>query len=523
MSGHGKGRHGGTGRPGDEAARPGELTDFAADRLLDRFSPGGDLALGRAGSEDYPDWEAVTGIGQPREYGGWEAEPRDGAQTRLLRRAASDTGYPGFGVWEAGDFADSGRVKFGRGDSGRADSGRGDFGRGDSGWAHSGQGDFGRAGSEWADSGRGDFNRADAGWADSGRDQPGTARADKAWRSGPGAAWSAAGEGPAGSWHAEHAEHAGHDGTDGFRGSDDFGGPARRHGSSGSWPADTAGLGAHLTPLQPGGFGDDDALTRLLRAAAAPARPHELLGYDPVRDAYEQAGAVVSRSRPVLGTPLARLAGFRFAALAGTLTVAGAAVAAEANALPAPIQRAAHTLLGPIGVPAPGDERDGSPTADGTGPEDQPTSGGRLPGTPGGTAGPSGALPGGGVPTSAAVPGGGTVTAGAAQDLCRAYTAGDGQGSTLTGDQRRQLVALAGGEKYVDAYCAAVLAGAQQPVPSPSPSDGAQDPTTSEPRQNGQGGGPATGNPGKGHTHTSAPGKSGHTTAGDGAATEAAG
>lgn len=457
---HGKGRHGGSERAGDEAARPGELTDFAADRLLDRFGPAGDLGLGRGAEGGASGRDAAGGIGRQRDRSRWGAEARDSVGSRVIRGHGGSAGNAGGAVGAGG-----------------------------------------------ADGGPRDAWLAEVGPSlGMGTAASGAGHADQAWRSRPG---SGSGPGSPG------------DPRSGDRSPDAW--PSDR-GGSGGWPPEPVGVGAHRAPSYAGasgnaggpggvtGFGggsEDEALARLLCAAAAPAHPHELVGYDSVRRAYEQAGAR-ARGRHLAAMPLTRLAGMRLAALAGTLTVAGAAAAAEANALPAPIQRAAHTLLGPIGVPDP-TERDGDQIPGGTGPGDQPHAGGPFPGGPDGTSTASGHASGNGT-TSATAPGGVVVTD-AVQDLCRAYAAGDGQGNTLTSDQRKRLAALAGGENLMGSYCAQVLATAV-PQPSASPTS-APGTTGGSPTEDGQGNGTTTTNPGKGHvTHTTGPTPHGHTTGG---------
>lgn len=284
------------------------------------------------------------------------------------------------------------------------------------------------------------------------------------------------------------------------------------------------------------------ALARVLSAASAPAWPHELRGYEAARRAFENAGATSVRRGA--GVPLRRLVGVKLAAVAGALTVTGVAVAAEADVLPSPIQRAAHQMLGGVGVPNPdGNSRDGQNIASSPGSSpghlgaldthgsqtlqgpDRTSgapsgSGGLLPGSPTGTA--DGSAPG----TSASND---DVLA-----LCRTYVAhkgngganGDGNGNGGLNDQdRRRLAALAGGTDKIDAYCAQMLAAPSSPIPQPTgapttpstpstPPPATPDPShdhkpaggtsTSPGGDNGNASstGPANGN---GHTHTPDP------------------
>lgn len=221
------------------------------------------------------------------------------------------------------------------------------------------------------------------------------------------------------------------------------------------------------------------AVAKVLSAAAAAPWPHELRGYESARRAFENAGAgPVRRSA---GIHFRRLAGVKLAAVAGALTVTGVAVAAEADVLPSPIQRAAHHMLGGVGVPDPDQAQTGQTTASSPGssaghPGSQgsqsanhasgaPSSGGALlPGTPGGTAD---------------APGSTASSAEAdALALCRTYVAhkdGGNGNSALSEHDRKRLVVLAGGEDKIDDFCAAVLAAPSggPTVPQPSGASGA--------------------------------------------------
>jgi hypothetical protein len=289
---------------------------------------------------------------------------------------------------------------------------------------------------------------------------------------------------------------------------------------------------------------DVRAVAQVLSAAAAPPWPHELRGYEAARRAFESAGtagsaagAARSGNAPIrhsAGFPLRRLLGVKLAAVAGALTVTGVAVAAEADVLPSPIQRAAHQMLGGVGVPQPDPEsRTGQTMASSSGSSalhgESPNSagsnqasgdhsgGGLLPGTPVGTSDTSGQ------PTSGAAD---------ALALCRAYLAHPGNGngngnSGLSDHDRRRLAALAGGEDKIEDFCAQVLATASgTPVPQPSCASSLQttpsatpDPshdhkpdttsTSSSPNFGPQTSDSGTSD-GNGHTHTPNPTRSSH-------------
>ena len=117
-------------------------------------------------------------------------------------------------------------------------------------------------------------------------------------------------------------------------------------------------------------------VARLLQAATAPARDHELEGEDLVRQMFlaelGTAGSVpsVPGRGPKRSGPIAR----RFAAaavVAGSLVVGGGVAAATGN-LPAKAQSAAHDTLDAIGVdvPEPPEEREAEPAGDDAGEEE---------------------------------------------------------------------------------------------------------------------------------------------------------
>ncbi|WP_344660493.1 hypothetical protein [Catenulispora subtropica] len=220
---------------------------------------------------------------------------------------------------------------------------------------------------------------------------------------------------------------------------------------------------------------DAQAVARLLAAATAPPRPHELRGYEAARRAFERAGTAGATPVRRAGLPLRRMIGVKVAAVAGALTVTGVAVAAEADVLPTPLQRVAHQMLGGVGVPDPDPDpapstapglasssstRPGTPHPTGTTPGGRTgSSGGSLPGTPTGT--PTGT-------GSASAPGSSSAADTDVLTLCRAYTAQEQGGAALSAPDRRRLATLAGGEEKIAGYCARMLAPA-----SPQPSDSA--------------------------------------------------
>jgi hypothetical protein len=286
---------------------------------------------------------------------------------------------------------------------------------------------------------------------------------------------------------------------------------------------------------------DVHAVARVLSAAAAPPWPHELRGYESARRAFESAGnagnAGTTPIRHSAGFPLRRLAGVKLAAVAGALTVTGVAVAAEADVLPSPVQRAAHQVLGGVGVPDPDSAsrtgqtlasasgspglssgQQGSPNLPSTdrGSSDRSTSGGLLPGTPVGTADTSGQSPSTAVDPVA---------------LCRAYVAHPGNdagngngGGGLNAHDRKVLAALAGGEDKIAAYCTQVLGAASTGGPVPQPTGLPTTPSvTPDPSHDHKPGASSSSSPnsdpnastssnggGNGHSHTPDPSSTGH-------------
>jgi hypothetical protein len=107
------------------------------------------------------------------------------------------------------------------------------------------------------------------------------------------------------------------------------------------------------TPREPG-------MDQLISALTADGRQDELAGRDAALAAFRAAGQraateptlrqrrVVPSSRPLTGWPPKRLAAL---AAAAVIVIAGIAAAAYTQALPGPVQDAAHTVFAPLGVP----------------------------------------------------------------------------------------------------------------------------------------------------------------------------
>ncbi|HTJ34131.1 MAG TPA: hypothetical protein VL738_12955 [Dactylosporangium sp.] len=160
-------------------------------------------------------------------------------------------------------------------------------------------------------------------------------------------------------------------------------------------------------------------LGELLRAAAAPGRPHELAGEEAAVAAFTRVYRPAKRlRRRIVATAVAV---FTAASIGGT------AFAAETGHLPAPIKSWLE------GAP------DQTTTAAAPSPSAQPRT------TP---AGPAASPPAAGTPAA--------INTAAA---CRAYLAfrADPRAGAVTGEERKELARLAGGEPAIEDYCRRLL------------------------------------------------------------------
>jgi hypothetical protein len=210
----------------------------------------------------------------------------------------------------------------------------------------------------------------------------------------------------------------------------------------------------HLTrgtaeQLLDGGPGGPAALTRLLTAAASPARPGELASEDACLAGYRSVRAAVV-ARPQAGgrlrTAVSRLLTLKVgvAALATTLGV-GTALAAASSVLP-PEQ--------PPGGDGPVVSAPAAP----------------VPATSRTSKAPGRVQP---VPPAAPTPTA-TPPPPSLDGQCRAYTAGNKaeHGKALDNPAFARLVAAAGGKDKVDAYCAGVLGPDDKPGKDHRPGNG---------------------------------------------------
>src|SRR5262249_50801637 len=175
-------------------------------------------------------------------------------------------------------------------------------------------------------------------------------------------------------------------------------------------------------------------LVRLLAAAAGPARPQELADERTAVAAFVRASRRPPRVRPPRAGPpppraLPRAVAIKVAVGAALLFLGGAALAAETGTLPDGVQQRVHDFLSGLGVPAPaGSDRSGA-DEDRTRPT--PSATGRPP----------------------------TTHEPAIVAQCRAFVLSHRKPHPSSVDPAvlRALIAAAGSEANIAAYCAEVL------------------------------------------------------------------
>ncbi|GGM78943.1 hypothetical protein GCM10007977_095670 [Dactylosporangium sucinum] len=169
-----------------------------------------------------------------------------------------------------------------------------------------------------------------------------------------------------------------------------------------------------------------EQLAALLRAAAGPARPHELAGEDAAVAAFRQGGRTAhAAARVRVGRRVGVLAG----SLAAAVLLGGAATAAGAGRLPEPLQRAAHDWFAGVGVPEP----DAGPVPPAPPRSAPPATSSSPPGVAAATTAPAS-------PSAARI-----------DELCRRWQ--EGRGRKLTEAELRELAAVAQGEERIEPYC----------------------------------------------------------------------
>ncbi|WP_049751330.1 hypothetical protein [Acidothermus cellulolyticus] len=248
------------------------------------------------------------------------------------------------------------------------------------------------------------------------------------------------------------------------------------------------------TLLAPGASSDAvhpswSAVTRVLKAAAAPPHPEEFADEQVFRAAFRRYVAARGRERNPAGRPAHRFSRRLVGATSGLATAAVALVtAAYASALPASLQSVAHRV---IGAPAPNPASSfptppSGPSPSLTSPLSSATSSpSPTPSRPGETHG-------------------GTVPSPAATGLCTAWLAAVQAGHTPSG-LRGQLTTLVGDDStdHITAYCNTVLAG-KETAPEHMPANTGEN--SGNPGDHG-----SPGNPGDEHRQNQKPESSGPT------------
>lgn len=248
----------------------------------------------------------------------------------------------------------------------------------------------------------------------------------------------------------------------------------------------------------PTGAGRDE-LVRLLAAAAAPGRPHELAGESAAVAAFSSASrqppATLRRARPAHAWTLTRAVAVKVAAGVAALFLGVAALAAETGHLPTGAQQRVHDVLAPLGVPA--------PNGGGTGHRTPPRDAGNS------------------VDAATSGPDQGAATAADGPPSVDPSLVGPCQKFVQNQKKHRPkpldpatlnaLTAAAGTAEAIPAFCAKVLGSDQSAPPGPDSQPGVQPPTTPNTGddgdrvgKHGSDGLPAA--PGQGvHPHPSAP------------------
>jgi hypothetical protein len=249
--------------------------------------------------------------------------------------------------------------------------------------------------------------------------------------------------------------------------------------------------GALSPPQAPAGY---TKVAQLLAAAAAAPTPEELAGQGAVLAEFR----AMARARPaaVLAPGRARLArrrrrrGLAVAIVVGALATGGVAGAATGH-LPGPVRDAARAITGTetgaetgTGTGTPAGATTGQPSTSATG----------IPNASGSAAPRPGGAPGSGSGSAPGSTGAGPAAGPAVQGLCEAYAAGNGveRGGKLDASAFEELVAVAGGEEKVAAYCEDLLPGDQKLLKETKRTKPPEQPGPSGSGGQGQGGPPAS-------------------------------
>ena len=203
---------------------------------------------------------------------------------------------------------------------------------------------------------------------------------------------------------------------------------------------------------------EERGLAALLDAATAPASPQELSGERAATAGFVAAyrgpkqGAAPERTSRLRIPSLVGAAAMRVAAVAAVLAVSGTAVAAETGSLPAAAQHRAHQWFSGLGVPPVSPEHRSPATA-----SHRPTRSPVPSSGPGSAAASRTAQQPSPDPSGSPTP----LPPSNARELCQAWQEVNEKkpGKPLPGKAGRDLLALAGNESNIPAYCTPFLDG----------------------------------------------------------------
>jgi len=195
---------------------------------------------------------------------------------------------------------------------------------------------------------------------------------------------------------------------------------------------------------------DRRGLTRLLAAAAAPARPGELAGERAAVESFRLAYRPPAEQRRRIVPALRRTAIVKVSVVLAVLFLGGTALAAGTGELPAPAQQSAHDLFSPLGVPAP-------PHGPATSGVDRARADGGAPVTAPGVGTVPGGQVAGGAPSASPSPSADLV------QLCHGYLDALAKHRQPDPAARQRLAAAAGDVHRIPQFCAKLLHNGKLP------------------------------------------------------------